>query len=326
MDEIQIGTAVSTSTGLAKGELHVADMPDGAPINIPVAVLRGKGDGPTLWMEACVHGDEYCGAFIIHEVLRTVAADDLNGTIIALPVLNLTGFQRNQRVSPFEAFGYGDMNRCFPGKPDGSLTEQMAHVVYGHMKKHADYLIDIHTALTVDVRWALYANADGEVGDKGAGIARAFGYKSTLPAPMDILGGSALMTAAKDGIPSFIIEAGGIGQAFDRETVTDAAERLRNVMRHLGMLAGDVTDYGPQYDFSTFAWINATRGGLFQPAVACGQRVEEGTVLGRYFDVFGDVVEEPRSPHAGIVLAINCGPLMPTGDILMHLGLNPRDI
>lgn len=326
MEEIRIGTAVSSAPGLATGELRTGDMPDGESITIPVAIIRGRSAGPTLWLNGCVHGDEYCGTYIIHELLRTVSADDLGGTVVALPILNITGSQRNQRMSPFEGFGHGDMNRCFPGKPDGSLTDQMAYHVYRHLKQHADYLVDFHTAFTVDVRWALYANAEGEAGSKAAGVAKAFGYKSTLPAPMDILGGSAMMTAAKDGIPSFIVEAGGMGSAFDRETVLDGAERLRNVMRHLGMLSGAVTDYGPQYNFSNFAWVNSTRGGLFQATVKCGDRLEEGTLIGRYYDVFGDLVEEKTSPHPGIVLAINCGPVMPTGDVLVHIGLDPQDV
>jgi len=324
MKKIQIGTAVSEAIGHCKGTLRIGDMPDGEPISIPVIIVNGRGEGPTLWLNGCVHGDEYCGAYIIHETLRTVAAEELTGTIVALPFLNLTASQVVHRMSPFEGFSHGDLNRCFPGKPDGSLTEQMAHAIYRELKRHADYLIDFHTALTADTRWALYANADGEVGKKAEGVARAFGFKHTLPASMDILGGSAMITAAGDGIPSFIVEAGGIGPAFDRETVLEGAERLRNVLRHLEMLPGEVTDYGPLTYFSNFAWVNATRGGLFQAAVRCGDRLEEGTLIGRYFDVFGDLVEEKRSPHAGIVLAVNVGPLMPSGDILVHIGLDPR--
>ncbi len=100
----------------------------------------------------------------------------------------------------------------------------------------------------------------GEVGRKGEAIARAFGYRSTLPAPPDILAGSAMMTAANDGIPAFIVEAGGKGSAFTDEIVRDGAERLRNVMRHLGMLPGAVTDYGKQWHFSNFAWVHSTQG------------------------------------------------------------------
>ena len=144
--------------------------------------------------------------------------------------------------------------------------------------RYADYFIDFHTALTPDTRWALFANAPGDVGRKAEGMARAFGLKSTLPAPMDILGGSAMIAAARDGIPSLIVEMGGIGPAFERETVLEGAERLRNVLRHLGMLAGAPTDHGPLTYFSNFAWVNATRGGLFERAVQCGERVDKGTL------------------------------------------------
>jgi hypothetical protein len=117
-----------------------------------------------------------------------------------------------------------------------------------------------------------------------------------------------------------------MGPAFDRATVLEGAERLRNVLRHLRMLPGAVTDYGPLTYFSNFAWVNATRGGLFQAAARCGQRLSKGDLLGRYYDAHGDVVEEVRSPHSGVVLAINPGPLMPSGDILVHVGLDPREV
>lgn len=326
MKEIQVGTAVSKSAGLSKGTLKVADLPDGSPMQIPALIARGPSDGPTLWLHGCVHGNEYCGTFIIHKLLRELDTTQLTGTIVALPVLNITAFQKSQRMSPYEGMGGGDLNRCFPGNPEGPLTSQMAHAIYTELRKHATYLIDFHTAMTEDVRWALYANAPGKVGKDAEGIARAFGFKSTLPAPMDILAGSAMITAAKDGIPSYIVEMGGKGPAFTPETLDDGVERLRNVLRHVKMLPGKVTDYGPLTYFSNFAWIHASRGGLYRPAVKCGDRLEKGTVVGRYFNLHGDPAGEARSPHPGIVLAHHAGPLMASGETLVHIGLDPREV
>lgn len=326
MNEIKIGSAVSNAPGISKGFLKTGDFPDGRPVNIPVVIARGTQDGPTLWLHGCVHGNEYCGTFIIHELLRGLVINRLSGTIVALPILNINAFRRKQRMSPFEGYGGGDLNRCFPGKADGSLTEQIAHAVYTHLKQHADYLIDFHTAMTADVRWALYANAPGDVGAKAEGIARAFGFNSTLPAPLDILGGSAMMTAAKDGIPGFIVEAGGKGPAFDRATVEEGCERLSNVLRHLDMLAGPVTDYGPLTYFSNFAWVMSTRGGFFQRSVRCGERLEPGTELGQYYDLYGNPDGVAKSPHAGVVLAIHPGPMMSNGETLVHIGLDPREV
>lgn len=322
MKKLEIGTVVSEGPGRVDGMLHVGWLPDGAPMEIPVIIVRGPEDGPVVWMHGCVHGNEYCGAFSIHALMRTLELQ--RGTVIALPVLNITGFQRQQRMSPFEGYNGGDLNRCFPGKRDGTLTEQLAFHVYQHLREHATHFIDIHTAFTADTRWALYAPPSGEKGEAAERLARAFGFANTLPTPMDTLVGSAMITAAEEGIPGLIIEAGGIGPAFTPETVADCVERFRNVLRHLEMLPGETTDHGGLTLFSNFAWVNATRGGLFRPAVKCGERLSEGDIVGRYYDVFGDLVEEAKSPFSGIVLAIGGGPVMPSGEILVHVGLDPR--
>jgi uncharacterized protein len=325
MDRIEIGTAVSQSPGRVDGMLHVADLPDGQPINIPVTIVRGaRDDGKVLWMHGCVHGNEYCGAYTIHEFVRGLDPGQLAGTVVALPFLNITASQRLQRMSPFEAYNIGDLNRCFPGKADGALTEQMGHVIWTHLKRHATHLIDFHTAYTPDTRWALYADFGGEVSKQGHAMAQAFGFANTLPTPPDLLKGSAMMTAGASGIASFIVEAGGVGSAFLPETVKDSAERLRNVARRLSMLPGPVKDYGKLTLFTSFAWCNATMGGLFKPAVKCGQAIKKGAKVGTYFDTHGDVLGEARAPATGTVLAIHPGPIMPQGETLVHIGLNGR--
>ncbi|HXJ84202.1 MAG TPA: succinylglutamate desuccinylase/aspartoacylase family protein [Candidatus Methylomirabilis sp.] len=323
---IRVGTAEAAGTGVTRGELRVGDAPDGEAITIPVAIVRGASDGPVLWLHGCVHGDEYCGAFIIHEALRAIDPARLAGAVVALPMLNITASQRGQRMSPFATFGHGDLNRCFPGSPDGAFTDQMAYAIYEGLRRWADYFIDFHTAFTPDTRWALFANAPGEVGRKSEGLARAFGLKSTLPAPMDILGGSAMIAAARDGIPSLIVEMGGLGPAFEAETVREGAERLRNVLRHLRMLPEPPKEHGPLTYFSNFAWVSATRGGLFEPAVRCGERLDKGSLIGRYTSAHGDILEEVASPHAGVVLAMHPGPAMATGEVLVHIGLDPREV
>jgi predicted deacylase len=184
----------------------------------------------------------------------------------------------------------------------------------------------MHTALTPDTRWALFAPADGPAGAKAEAMARAFGYANTLPAPLTILPGSSLIEAAKAGIPGLIIEAGGLGPSFSMDTVAEVADRLHNVVRAFGMLQGEVEQHGPMTFFSNFAWVTATRGGIFRRRVKCGDAVERGDVVGHFTDVFGDAKEEAHAPADGIVLATGAGPLMSTGDIIVHIGLNPRTV
>ncbi len=323
MDDIQIGTAKTNGPGKANGWLKLADYPDGSPMRTPVAIVTGTRPGPTVWMHACVHGNEYCGTMIIHEMLRSLDGQDMAGRVVALPALNISAFNKNQRMSPFEGYNGGDMNRCFPGAEKGSLTQQMAFRVFTELKRHADYLVDFHTAHTPDVSWALYA-AFGDVAAKGEKMARAWGYRDTLAAPEGMLVGSAMMTAAAAGIPAFIVEAGGKFQAFTGEVVADGAERLRNVLRALEILPGEVVDHGPIANFSDFAWVHAPRGGLFQPSVRCGEPIGQGQVIGHFFDLYGEPSGVAESPHKGTVLAIHPGPIMTNGETLIHIGLNPR--
>jgi uncharacterized protein len=324
MKEIEVGTAHSRGPGVTKGMLQIGYLPDGLPMEIPVVIVQGAQNGPVMWMHGCVHGNEYCGAYCIHEFIRSLDPSALCGAVVALPVLNITGFQRQQRMSPFEGYNGGDLNRHFPGKPAGSLTDQMAHHIWQPMRQYADFHIDMHTAMTPDTRWALFAPAEGPVGAKAEAMARAFGYESVLPSPLSILGGSSLIEGAKAGIPGLIVEAGGLGPAFSMETVADVANRLCNVLRRLEMLPGTVQPPGPMTFFSDFAWITATRGGLFRRAVQCGDRIAEGDIVARFYDLFGELVEETPSPASGIVLATGAGPLMPPGEIVVHIGLDPR--
>ncbi len=324
MKTIEVGTAVSDKPGRVRGKLDIGALPDGTPVEIPVEIVRGAEDGPVLWLHGCVHGNEYCGTYIIHALMRSLKPETLKGTVVALPVLNLTAFLKNQRMSPFEMFGGGDLNRCFPGRADGSVTEQIAYAIYTPLKKYATHLIDFHTAFTPDTRWMLYSAPGGEVSQKAETMARACGYRDTLPSPSDLLVGSAMTTAAKDGIPTLIVEAGGIGPAFDMATVEDAAGRLQNVLRALGMLDGAVTEYGPFNYFTTFAWCCATTAGLYERTVKSGDTVTKGQSIGHYFDLYGNPAGEATAPDSGVVLAIHPGPLMARGETLIHIGINPR--
>ncbi|MBM3567388.1 MAG: peptidase M14 [Alphaproteobacteria bacterium] len=324
--DLVLGDARAKPGSKASGWLRLGDLPDGQPLAIPVHLVNGAKPGPCLWVQACIHGDEYCGAFTVNALVERLDPKALAGRVIALPALNITAFQAGRRTSPFEMHGTGDLNRCFPGNAEGTITEQMGHGIFTALKAHADYLIDYHTGGVKETRWTLYADLPGKVGEAGAGLARAYGFKVVLPTPPTTLGASAFINAAKQGIPSLIVESGGFGPAFDSHLVEDGAERLCNVARHLGMLAGKVKDFGRQTFISDFAWINGTTGGLFRPTVKGGERIAKGQVIGRFTDLYGALIEEAKAPAAGIVLTTHPGPMMATGDTLIQIGLNPKEV
>lgn len=325
MKPIIVGTVRAESPGRYEGLLRTGDMPDGMSLDIPVVVVRGAQDGPVLWLHGCVHGNEYCGTYIIHSFLRSLDPAKLKGAVVALPILNIAGFRVLRRTSPFEGFNNGDLNRCFPGRQqDGGTTEQIAAAIWAPLKAHATHLVDFHTAFTEDTRWALYADHGGEVSRVGQVMARAFGYANTLPTPAGTLNGSAMMTAGAAGIPAFIVEAGGLGIAFTTQVVEDAAERMRNLARAIGLLDGAVADHGKLTLFSNFHWATAPRGGVFRPKVKCGQAIAKGDVVGTYYTLHGDPNGDVLAPASGVVLAHHPGPIIPQGDVLVHIGLDPR--
>ncbi|MGQ0663385.1 MAG: succinylglutamate desuccinylase/aspartoacylase family protein [Pseudomonadota bacterium] len=322
---VGVGSAIAARGKKAEGWLRIGELPDGRPMETPVVAINGAKPGPTLWIEACIHGDEYAGCFILHEFLRSVDPKKLAGALVLLPALNITAFNAAQRTSPFEIHGTGDLNRGFPGDPAGVPTEQMGHAIFREMTRVADYVIDFHTGGTYETRWALFAKVPGKVGVKSEAMARAFGFDPLLPTPPTTLRSSAFINAAKKGIPAMIVESGGFGSAFDEKLVADGAERLGNVARHLKMLAGAVQDYGKLRYLTDFAWINAPTGGLYRPTVRGGETIRRGEVIGRYFDLYGDPIGEVKSPQDGIVLTANPGPMMTNGDTLIQIGLHPAE-
>jgi predicted deacylase len=326
MNELHVGTAVAAPGSVVRGIIKIGELPDGTPLGLPTVVVRGVADGPRLWVQACIHGNEYAGAFIVHAFLRTLDPGQLRGAVVAIPALNITAFHHGRRTSPFEGYGIGDLNRCFPGKPDGTFTEQMGHAIFTEMKQVATHLVDFHTGGDRDTRWTLFPAVEAPAGKEAEAMVRAFGFEVILPAPPTTLANAAFMVATRHGIPGIIVEAGGKYTEFDDALVADASRRLHNLARHLGLLPGTPAPVGPATYISDFAWYRTTRGGLFRPALRSGTRVKQGDLIGRLYDIYGTLVEEVPSPATGIVLTVSAGPVMAPGDTLIQIGLDPREV
>ena len=109
----------------AQIELPIARLMSGTPVALPVIVLHGRADGPVIWLNAAVHGDELNGVEIIRRVLAQVSATTIAGTLIAVPIVNVHGFNNGDRYLPDRR----DLNRSFPGSARGSLASRIAHLM-----------------------------------------------------------------------------------------------------------------------------------------------------------------------------------------------------
>ncbi|MGO7465109.1 succinylglutamate desuccinylase/aspartoacylase family protein, partial [Rhizobium ruizarguesonis] len=92
---------------------------DWGSVVVPITLIR-KGKGPTALLTGGNHGDEYEGPIELFDLARKLKAEEVKGTVIIVPVMNYPAFQEGTRTSPIER---GNMNRSFPGRPDGTVTE-----------------------------------------------------------------------------------------------------------------------------------------------------------------------------------------------------------
>src|SRR5262245_2260 len=111
-------------------------------ISVPAYIAAGAGTGPTLAVLGAVHGDEYEGPVAIAELLATLSLEEMTGTLLAVPVVNVPAYAAGQRANPADG---KDLARCFPGDPDGTPSAQLAHMIARECIAPADALIDLHS-------------------------------------------------------------------------------------------------------------------------------------------------------------------------------------
>lgn len=123
-------------------ELPVARLPTQTMLSLPVTIVNGTKSGPRLWLSAAIHGDEINGVEIIRQVIGKIKPQQLKGTLIAVPIVNIFGFIEQSRYLPDRR----DLNRCFPGSATGSLASRLAHLFMEEIVSGSTHGIDLHTA------------------------------------------------------------------------------------------------------------------------------------------------------------------------------------
>ena len=288
------------------------------PIQIPLVIVHGAKAGPTLCITAGVHAAEYPA---IDAVLRTIVGLDpavLSGTVIAVTVINTPMFRaRSGFVSPIDGL---NLNRMFPGKADGTITEVMAHVLLTEIVARADFHIDCHGGDLPEILWpyAGYAmTGNTSVDERGEAMVRVYSpqivalYRegSALPPTK----GSFTHEVARRGIPSMLAESGSAG-GLDPADVQTHMNGLQNVMRFFKMLPGDPVILSKRVMAAGQFVVDARHGGLLRLAIGIGDEIKKGQQIAEVCDVFGNVVEKIVSPADGIARLIWTHKAVNTGD------------
>ena len=300
-----------------QGFITVGECP-GGPIRIPVALITGTRPGPSLCLTAGVHATEYPA---IDAVMRTIQSLDpatLAGTVIAAPVVNQLMYQtRTPFISPVDGL---NLNRMAPGRPDGTISEILAHVLLEELVLKADVHIDCHGGDMGETLWpyagyALTGNAEQD--QQGEALARLWTprifalYQDGSPLPPT--NGAIAANATKRGTIGILGEAGSNGR-LDEQDVQIHLCGIANVMRHLGMIPGKPAIEGDRLRARSQFVVAARRGGLLRVAIEIGQEIEAGQEVAQIVGPFGEVVERVRTEQAGIARLIWAHKAVHTGD------------
>lgn len=285
----------------------------GSPINVPVMVARGNGDGPVLGVTAAVHGNELNGISVIQRLFNEVDPKELRGTIVGIPVVNIPAFIRKKR-----RFNDGvDLNHIMPGKADGNVSQVYAYRFVERVIKHFDFLLDLHTASTGRIN-SYYIRADME---------QSMVKKMALLQNADIIvhnppSDGTLRGAADDlNIPAITLEVGN-PSTFQKRLIRSGVEGVHNVLCYLEM----VDDEPVAIDKDTVLcasskWIYTDTGGLLTINVDLRQMLKKGEKIAELRNVFGTKIKEYYAPEDGIVIGKSISPVNQTGGRILHLGI-----
>jgi hypothetical protein len=270
--------------------VDIATLANGAPLRLALHEITGtRGEGPTLGVSALIHGDEIVGTEVIRRIMQTTDPRTMRGRLLLLPVANPLAFEALTRNTPL-AVEAGNLNRVFPGDPEGDLVGRLAAVLTHEFVEPITHLVDLHGGGThpiVDYGISLH---DLEFG-------LAFGMRIVREART--YAGTMGALAGERGKPVFVPELGG-GYVADERYVAMGVRGIRNVMKRLEMIDGELERPDEQLVIETVAAVRPGHGGLLVPALpleALGTEVQAGTLLGSVVSPFTfETLDELRAP------------------------------
>lgn len=310
---IEIGGIEVPSAQIQRLEIPVARLPTQTMLSLPVIVVNGVCDGPTLWLSAAIHGDELNGVEIIHRVLQQISPQNLRGTVIAVPIVNVFGFIDQSRYLPDRR----DLNRSFPGSTRGSLGSRLAHLFMAEIVNRSTHGIDLHTASDHRINLPqIRANLDDP---QTYECAKAFGAPVMIHS--QTRDGSLRQAATQQGIPVLLYEAGE-ALRFDSHCIQIGVAGVLRVMAALDMYQSTVeTNLLSPVEVRKTQWVRASTSGILQLFVELGERVYRKQILGTISDAFGDATVKVRAPGDGLVICAQQNPLVNQGDAIVNLAV-----
>ncbi|MCB1173870.1 MAG: succinylglutamate desuccinylase/aspartoacylase family protein [Leptospiraceae bacterium] len=282
-------------------------------VHMPVRVIHGREAGPVLFLSGAVHGDEINGIEIIRRILSLPSLKRMKGTLLAVPIVNVLGFDSHSRYLPDRR----DLNRCFPGQEEGTLAARIANIFMQEIVVRSSIGIDLHTAA---IHRDNFPQIRADLKDPALyNLAYSFAAPVLLHSAPPV--GSLRHAAAHKSVSVMVFEAGE-ALRFDELSIRVAVHGILNVMRELNMLppAKARKKSRPTVLLRSSHWVRASKSGILRAQVKLGDIVNKGEVLGIISDPTGQSDQMVLASGDGIIIGRTNIPLIYEGEALFHIG------
>jgi predicted deacylase len=287
---------------------------------IPFYVYGNPDLGPTVSVMAGVHGCEYVPMLALRTFLDELDESQLRGSLRVVPIANLASFHaRSPFVVPHDGL---NLNRCFPGKADGSFTERLAYALFNEAMSPAQFHIDMHAGDQVEdlEPFTIYDASDVEEDSSRMAHAYGLGFVIRTARSESPIGGMSSAAAAEAGIASITAEVGGRGLV-DDESVARHLEGLRRALAEIGVLPAEFAPPTPPVEIKHWVWLRSRTGGWWSSRVGVGEFVEANAVIGTVRSLDDLTYEEIIAPEAGTPIFLTTSPAVAADGLLLGLGV-----
>ncbi|NEU56529.1 succinylglutamate desuccinylase/aspartoacylase family protein [Halorussus sp. MSC15.2] len=287
----------------------------GDPVRIPVTIVNGTQPGPTVFLTAAAHGDELNGIEVVREVAHEWNHENLCGTLVCLPVLNVPGFLAQERYLPIYD---RDLNRSFPGRQGSTSAKRMAYQIFHNFLAPCDIGLDFHTSTRGRTNM-LHVRADMDNPDVNR-LAKSFG--SNVIISSEGPAGTLRRETTDYGIPTITIEMGE-AHRFQRQFIDRGLEGVESVLSEYGVHRTQSVKW-PGWrtvidDAKEKTWIRADAGGLVDMHHDRGSLVYEGDTICTITNPFKTDSEPVEAPFTGLLVGVLENPVVYPGNPLCHM-------
>ena len=296
-------------------KINIDRLPTGTLIDIPVYVFNSKNPGPTILIQAGLHGDEINGIEIVRRMLEEKKFKIQKGAIIAVPILNIFGFIHFSRDVPDGK----DVNRSFPGTKTGSMASRIAYHYLTEIMHQIDYGIDLHTGGRQRNNFPQIRYTIEE--EQSAKLAEVF--NAPISFASKLIKGSFRNAAYRMNKPTIVFEAGE-SMRFDEYSILKGMQGILNLFKHFEM----TSKIEPKYlelkktvHLKNRRWLRAPTAGMFIPEITNGSKIEKGQIIGFVADTYAKRNKKIKAPFDGYIICVNHQAVVNQGDALFHVGI-----